>query len=99
MGAFVNAETINGVNIRRVALDPSVYGLINTPIPTSYNILMPRLFNLSYADFCRMARDKYNATLQGRNGGYIIFYFKNSKDCDKLVNDLNKRWILWQKNK
>ena len=91
MNAFVNAETVTSATERRIALNPDIYDIIGTPITTSYNLLPARLLGLSYADYCRLTRDKFNGTLHGRNGGYITITFKNSKDCDALVRLLNKR--------
>lgn len=97
MNAFVNAETVSSATERRIALSPDIYDIIGTPITTSYNLLPARLLGLSYADYCRLARDKFNGTLHGRNGGYITITFKNSKDCDALVRLLNKHWVNWAK--
>lgn len=69
--------------------------IVNYPIKGSYILFFPRLFNLSYADFLRMVRDNYNATLQGKKG-YVTFYFKNKKDCDLFVIDCNKRFDEWK---
>lgn len=72
-----------------------VFNIINYPIKSSYVLFFPRLFNLSYADFLRMVRDRYNATLQGKTS-YMVFYFTNKKDCDLFVNDCNKRFDNWR---
>ena len=60
----------------------------------SWLVLYARLFNLSYPDFLRMVRDKYNATLFGKIG-YIAFYFLKREDCDKFVKECNKRFKEW----
>ena len=56
----------------------------------SYNVLKARLFGLEYAEFLRMARDNYSATLIGQTG-YIIEKFKDRNDASKLCIELNKR--------
>lgn len=56
----------------------------------SYNVLKARLFGLEYAEFLRMARDNYSATLIGQTG-YIVEKFKNKNDANKLCIELNKR--------
>ena len=56
----------------------------------SYNVLKARLFGLEYAEFLRMARDNYSATLIGQTG-YIVEKFKNRNDANKLCIELNKR--------
>ncbi len=89
--AFVNSETILSSQIRRIAFNEIFYQEIKNT-SGSFNVLMARLFNLSYANFLRMCRDNYGADLHGRQGGYITMTFKNTKDCDRLVNELNKRW-------
>ena len=56
----------------------------------SYNVLKARLFGLEYAEFLRMVRDNYSATLIGQTG-YIIEKFKNRNDASRLCIELNKR--------
>ncbi len=56
----------------------------------SYNILKARLFGLEYAEFLRMARDNYSATLIGQTG-YIIEKFQDRNNASKLCIELNKR--------
>ena len=67
------------------------------PIKTTWNILYARIFNLEFTDFLRMVRDVYGATLSGKEGGYIYFYFTEKQMCQRFVNDLNKRFELWKK--
>ena len=57
---------------------------------SSYNVLKARLFGLEYAEFLRMVRDNYSATLIGQTG-YIIEKFKNRNDASRLCIELNKR--------
>ena len=56
----------------------------------SYNVLKARLFGLEYAEFLRMARDNYSATLIGQTG-YIIEKFQDRNNASKLCIELNKR--------
>ena len=68
------------------------------PIKTTWNILYARIFNLEFTDFLRMVRDTYGATLGGKEGGYIYFYFtcqlKFCKKC-KSVFSIYMIEILW----
>ena len=59
----------------------------------SCNVLMARIFNLSYAEFLRMCRDKFNATIIGKGTIYGMPYFKpeNLDDLKELVRLLNQR--------
>jgi len=56
----------------------------------SYNVLKARLFNLHYANFLRLARDTFNATLKGQTG-YITEVFLDEKDAKKMAKELNTR--------
>ena len=78
-----------------VDLSNIIFNEIHYPIRSSYIILFPRLFYLSYADFLRMVRDLYNATLLGKEG-YMTFDFENRKDCDIFVKECNRRFELWK---
>ena len=70
----------------------------NVPITGTWNLLYSRIFNLNYVDFLRMVRDVYGAKLQGRDKGYIIFYFEEKQSCNRFIKDLDKRFELWKKN-
>ena len=73
---------------------------INTQIEGSYMIIFPRLYNLSYAQFLRMVRDIYGATLlKGNNKKYIHFYFTDENKCNKFVKDANTRFVKWKESK
>lgn len=63
-------------------------------ITGTWIVLYARLFNLSYPEFLRMIRDKYNAILFGKIG-YIAFYFSKREDCAKFVKDANKKFKEW----
>lgn len=60
----------------------------------SFNTIMCRLFGLSPANFLRVARDQYSATISGKKG-YMGIFFKEKKDADRLCKELNKRWKYW----
>lgn len=64
---------------------------------SSWLILYARIFNLEYPDFLRMVRDIYGATLEGKQGGYISFYFSEKMMCQKFIKDTNKRFDSWKK--
>lgn len=74
-----------------------IFNEINYPISGSYILFFPRLFNLSYADFMRMVRDRYNATLKGKSS-YMTFIFKNKQDCNVFIDDCEKRFLKWRNN-
>lgn len=85
-------ESTSYKNHYRIFIQEAVHNKINTPINTTYNILYSRLFGLEFADFCRFVRDKYNASLHGRQGGYITFTFKNKKDAKEFAKEIENRW-------
>lgn len=60
----------------------------------SYNVLVARLLNLSYAQYLRFARDILGAELVGKNFTYIIPYYKRSNELDQFIILLNKRMEL-----
>ena len=96
MKAFENAESILSADVRRIAC--TRHDLIGQKEQGSYNVIAARLFGLTYPNFLRYAREKYNATITGR-GGYSYLTFKNSADCDRLVKELNRRWDLVMKER
>ena len=62
------------------------------PTSGSRNVFMARVLNLSWANFLRYCRDKYNATLIGKNCIYIVPYFPiNENGSKELCKELNKR--------
>lgn len=69
----------------------------HTPIRTTWNILYARIFNLEFANFLRMVRDIYGATLAGKEKGYIYFYFEDKSNCQRFIKELEKRFDLWKK--
>lgn len=67
----------------------------NTPITgmesgTAFKI-EALLFNLSYPDFLRMARDNYNGTITGKNCLYPMLTFQDKAAAGRLVKELNIR--------
>lgn len=56
----------------------------------SYNILKARLFNDTYMNFLRIARNNYGAKLRGKVG-YMIEVFTEKEKAEKLCLELNKR--------
>lgn len=57
----------------------------------SCNIIAARLFNTTYANYLRMCRDEFGATIQGKNHLYPVAYFENNEKVKKLIDCLNKR--------
>lgn len=93
MKAFELYETMDGNYIPAVtmALCNELGPKIESPYKASYWILGSRLFGLSYPNYLRYLRDEYGATLIGRDG-IPRFYFKEKKDCEKIIDELNKRF-------
>ena len=92
MKAFELFETTDGNYIPSVtkALCDELGPKIEPSHKASYWILGSRLFGLSYPNYLRYLRDEYGATLVGK----VIprFYFKEKKDCERVINELNKRF-------
>lgn len=63
----------------------------------SYHLLAARVAGLSYANYLRACRDKYGATLIGKNCVWVLPYF--DKPNAALSNELNKRVELLLKEK
>lgn len=57
----------------------------------SYNIIIARILNLSYANFLRYSRDVLGARISGKETYYIVPYFKRTKEVDQLIKLLNSR--------
>lgn len=86
--------------LKRIVVDSNIiYNIMQrgTDKDSNYGILAARLFGLSYPDYLRMLRDKYGATLSGKNGGWITASFNDAAQCQKVVNELNRRWAIWYK--
>jgi len=58
----------------------------------SYRVYEARIFGLSFADYLRMARDIYGATIQGKGHTYPMLYFNKKEEADKLAKDLEVRF-------
>lgn len=69
------------------------------PTVGSYNIIQARLFNISYADYLRLCRDDFGATLIGKNTYYPVPYFKNKLAAEAICKTLNSRanFVLWNR--
>lgn len=57
----------------------------------SCNCIPAKLMMLSYANYLRMCRDIYGAELYGKNTKYPIALFKDKKQVEALVKELNTR--------
>lgn len=57
----------------------------------SFNIIMARLFCISYADFLRLCRDEYEGEIFGKNTYYPVPYFYKRGLIDQLCAELNAR--------
>ncbi len=96
MKVFENAESLTNAKLRRVAITLEIWEQEpDLRCDTTYNVIFARLFNLSYVDFLKYAVKHYNATII--NGKYPYLVFTDSKDCDAIVKELNKRWDLIEK--
>lgn len=56
----------------------------------SLNVFQARLFDLPFADYLRMCRDTYGATLRGNTGYSYAVWDKDTK-VGLLLNELNSR--------
>ncbi len=57
----------------------------------SYNILMARVMNLTYASYLRMCRDQLGAEIIGKGHLYPIAYFDKNKIFLQFIELLNRR--------
>lgn len=57
----------------------------------SYHIIGARILGLTYANYLRYLRDKFDAELRGREG-YSYPVFKSKESCKRAVNHLNDIW-------
>lgn len=73
------------------------------PFPTgtsgSYNVFLARIAGLSYADYLRMCRDEFGATLIGKKG-YPVAYFNFGEGLSALTKwlDTRAKYILYRHN-
>lgn len=84
---FFSVDELN--NIFSVKLN-EIDGLSFVKPSGSYNLLKARLFDLTYPNYLRMARDNYGAQLKGRDG-YIIEFFTEKEKANILCEELNLR--------
>ncbi len=79
-----------------VGYDDNFYEAINQKLPFynrgSYNVLPARLLGISYAEYLRYARDKYNGIIYGKGHKFPIVKFDNKQDCNLLCKELLLRW-------
>lgn len=59
----------------------------------SYNLLAPRLFNQTYAEYLQMIIRYFGATVRGKNSTYMTIFFKKDREgrAEILCKELNKR--------
>jgi len=57
----------------------------------SFNVIIARLLNLSYAQHLRYCRDRLGAELIGKNTRYVVPYFDRNELSRGFVKLLNKR--------
>lgn len=65
----------------------------------SYNILMARLMNLSYAQYLRFCRDCLGGELVGKGHLYPTVYLPNNMTTHAFIHLLNMRayTLLWER--
>lgn len=66
----------------------------------SYMIIEARLLGVNYANFLRICRDVFGATIIGKNSKYPVAYFNNDEKLKLLLDILNTRanLVLWERN-
>ena len=95
MKGIINSwETVDGMYM--VSFNDDLYAAaeakIGNPVKGSWNVLPARILGISYAEYLRYARDKYNGTLYGKGHKCPIVKFKNKNDCKALCKELLLRW-------
>lgn len=81
----------------RTLFHDSVYRAVG-PITGSYNVLLARLFGVSYVDFFKILMKDYHADVRGKDSKYLAFSFKNEDDVKCFCNEVNKRWNYAMRN-
>lgn len=71
-------------------ITPNFIKLPLTSTIGSYSILAARIMGLSYAQYLKFCRDRFEAKLYGKEQRYIIALFKKEQG-EKLVTLLNQR--------
>ena len=94
MKGIINSwETIEGLYM--VSFDDNLYTAATALLSSkngSWNVLPARILGLSYAEYLRYARDKYNGVIYGKGHKYPIVKFKDKNDCIALCKELLLRW-------
>lgn len=57
----------------------------------SFGIICARLMGLSYPNYLRLCRDRYGATIIGKNNYYPFVFFTKSEKANELLKILNAR--------
>lgn len=65
--------------------------LFPTGTEGSFNVIVARVLNLSYASYLRYARDRLGAELIGKGTRYVIPYFLKDRNSKALIDLLNSR--------
>lgn len=82
-----DTPTMPNYYVIRVNYEAFHYG----PTVGSYNLIMARVMGISYADYLRLCRDEFGATIIGKNCYYPVAYFYKRGLVDKLCEELNAR--------
>jgi hypothetical protein len=94
-GIFKATQTIEGKYM--IGYNDELFETINFKIPLekrgSYNVLAARILGISYAEFLRYARDKYNGIISGKGHKYPIVKFNSLADCNSICKELTIKWM------
>lgn len=60
-------------------------------ITGSYHVLVARVLNLDYVDYLRFARDVMGAELIGKGKKYVVPFYMDTPEVNKLLELLNER--------
>lgn len=74
--------------------------LFPTGTEGSFNVIISRVLNLSYASYLRYARDRLGAELIGKGTRYVIPYFLRDEKSKAFIDLLNSRmkYIMHEHN-
>lgn len=66
----------------------------------SYQVLLARIMNLSFAQYLRLCRDEFDGEIVGKDSLYPAVYFKRTPKTVSFVRLLNGRMnvIMWERN-
>ena len=88
----------NYYGLRESVSNPSLYVVSLQIFPDrlkytegSFALLAARLLNLSYANYLRLCRDVYGATLAGKGTKYPVALFKDGAPAAELIQLLNQK--------